>query len=228
MNGTLALVGGREFTDGCSFDVGLADGVDEVLLIPSALAYENPGAAIERATEWFAALDTKVRVLEVYRRAEALEPAAAEIAAAAELTYVVGGSPMHLRSVLKDTPLLEALVGAWRRGATVAAAGEAVSVLCSNMVDSRGGAYTVGLDLLTTVTLIPRYNQWSTDKWHRTVELAHAGLPVVGIDEATALIHTPEGEWRVEGAGDVHVFLDGRRVGLDALPPELNPLLARD
>ena len=226
MNGTLALVGGREFTDGCSFDAGLTEGVDEVLLLPSALAYENPGAAIERATAWFADLGTSVKVLDVYRRADAMDPAAAELAAGAAMTYVIGGSPMHLRSVLKDTPLLEALVGSWRRGATIAAAGEAVSVICSNMVDSRGGAYTVGLDLLTTVTLIPRYNQWSTDKWHRTVELAHAGLPVVGIDEATALIHSPEGEWRVEGAGDVHVFVDGHRADLSALPPELNPLLS--
>ncbi len=226
MNGTLALVGGREFTDGCSFDAELTEGVDEVLLLPSALAYENPGAAIERATGWFADLGTKVRVLDVYRRADAMEPGVAEVAAAASMTYVVGGSPMHLRSVLKDTPLLDALVTGWRRGATIAAAGEAVSVLCSNMVDSRGGAYTVGLDLLTTVTLIPRYNQWSTDKWHRTVELAHAGLPVVGIDEATALIHDPDGSWRVEGAGGVHVFVDGRRSDLGALPQELNPLLS--
>ncbi len=226
MNGTLALVGGREFTEGCSFDAELTEGVDEVLLLPSALAYENPGEAIERATKWFADLDTRVRVLDVYRRAEAMEPAVAELAAAASMTYVVGGSPMHLRSVLKDTPLLDALVAGWRRGATIAAAGEAVSVLCSNMVDSRGGAYTVGLDLLSTVTLIPRYNQWSTDKWHRTVELAQAGLPVVGIDEATALIHAPDGSWRVEGAGDVHVFVDGRRTDLGSLPPVLNPLLS--
>ena len=226
MTGTLALVGGREFTDGCSFDVGLTEGVDEVLLLPSALAYENPGAAIDRATEWFAAMGTRVRVLDVYRRADAMDPEAVELAAASALTYLVGGSPMHLRSVLKDTPLLDTLVEGWLGGATLAAAGEAVTVLCSHMVDSRGGAFTVGLDLLTTVTVIPRYNQWSTDKWHRTVELAHKGLPVVGIDEPTALIHTADGTWRVEGAGDVHVFVDGRRSDLSALPPVLNPLLS--
>lgn len=225
MSGTLALVGGEEFTDGCSFDAALVDGVDEVLLVPAALAYEHPADAVDRATAWFAAWDTPVRVLDVFRRAEAMEPAAVETAAAARFVYVTGGSPMHLRSVLKDTPLLEALVGAWRAGATIAAAGEAASVLCSHMVDSRGGAYTVGLDLITTMTVVPRYNQWSTDKWHRTVELARKGLPVVGIDEATALIRSPEGRWSVEGTGDVHVFCDGEPADLAALPGELNPLL---
>jgi cyanophycinase len=224
-NGTLALVGGREWTDGCSFDVGLLGDADEVLLLPSALAYESPGAAIERATAWFDALGARVRVLDVYRRADALEPEVAEVAAAARFVYITGGSPMHLRSVLKDTPLLEALVGAWRAGTTVAAAGEAAAVLCSHMVDSRGGAYTVGLDLLTTMTVVPRYNLWSPDKWHRTVQLARRGLPVVGVDEATALIHAGRGEWRVEGAGGVHVFVDGQRRDLDALPASLNPVL---
>lgn len=227
MNGTLALVGGREFSDGCSFDAALVADAPEVVLIPSALAYENPTSAIERAIDWFTPLGTTVRVLEVYRRADAMDPEVAAVAAGASAVYVTGGSPMHLRSVLKDTPLLDSLIAAWRGGANVAAAGEAASVLCSHMVDSRGGAFTVGLDLITTMTIVPRYNQWSPDKWHRTVELAHRGLPVVGIDEATALLHGPDGSWRVEGTGHVHVFLDGQRADESVLPPHLNPVLER-
>jgi cyanophycinase len=226
MNGTLALVGGREFTEGCTFDESLVEGAQEVLLLPSALAYENPAAVIERAIEWFAPMGVTVRVLEVYRRAEAMDPAVVELARGAAAVYVTGGSPMHLRSVLKDTPLLDALIGAWRGGANIAAAGEAASVLCSHMVDSRGGAYTVGLELITTMTIVPRHNQWSPEKLHRTVELAHQGLPVVAIDEATALLLSPEGTWRVEGVGHVHVFVDAARADLGALPQELNPAMA--
>ncbi|HTO00966.1 MAG TPA: Type 1 glutamine amidotransferase-like domain-containing protein [Microthrixaceae bacterium] len=221
MNGTLVLMGGEEFTDGCTFDSALVEGADEVLLIPAALAYEQPKETIDRARKWFASMDVSVNPLDVYRRAEAMDNDVAELAAAAKLVYVTSGSPMHLRSVLKDTPLLGALVEAWRNGAVIAAAGEATSVLCSHMVDSRGGAYTVGLDLLKNMTVVPRYNKWSPEKWDRTVELAHKGLPVVGIDEATALILSPEGQWSVEGAGGVHVFVDGIRKDLSAIPADL-------
>lgn len=223
MTGTLALVGGRECTDGCTFDEALVRDVAEVLVLPTALAYENPAEAVDRARRWFAQWDVEVGVLDVYRRADALESEWADRAAAARAIYLLGGSPMHLRSVLKDTPLLDAMVGAWRAGATVAASGEAASVLSSHMVDSRGGAFTVGLDLIESITVIPRSNGWSQEKWHRTVELARPGLAVVGIDEATALIHGPDGSWRVEGAGGVRVFRDGQPIDLADLPSLLRP-----
>ena len=221
MNGTLALIGGEEFTQGCSFDAALLQGVQEVLLVPAALAYENPEQGIARAEAYFSSFGVSARVLDVYRRADALEPLPSELAAAAQVIYLMGGSPMHLRSVLKDTPLLDGILGAWLAGATIAAAGEAASVLCSHMVDSRGGAFTIGLDLIQTMTVIPRYNQLSPEKWHRTVELAKSGLAVVGIDEATALIRSPEGAWTVEGAGAVHVFRDGARADISVLSAEL-------
>ncbi len=42
---------------------------------------------------------------------------------------------------------------------------------------------------------------------------------MVGIDEATALIRSPQGDWRVEGAGHVHVFVDASRADIAALSP---------
>ena len=95
MNGTLALVGGEEFTEACSFDAALLQGVQEVLLLPAALAYENPGEVIERAHAYFATFGVSVRVLDVYRRAEAMEPLPSELASAAQMLYLTGGSPMH-------------------------------------------------------------------------------------------------------------------------------------
>jgi cyanophycinase-like exopeptidase len=51
--------------------------------------------------------------------------------------------------------------------------------------------------------------------------MAPADRAVVGIDESTALIHAGPGDWRVAGAGDVHIFVNGRQAGLDALPESL-------
>jgi cyanophycinase len=225
VSGTVALVGGGEWTDEVTFDAELLSGVDDVLVIPAAMAYERPELAIDRARKHLGALAARINVLDVYRRAEALEPEASAAVAAASAVYISSGSPMHLRSVLKDTPLLDSLVVAWERGALIGISGEATAVMCTHMVDSRGGAFTVGLELVDTMTFVPRHNRWSPDKWHRTVALAPRDLPVVGIDEHTALLHTGPGEWEVVGAGSVHVYVAGRRVDLDALPPVLNSTL---
>jgi len=68
------------------------------------------------------------------------------------------------------------------------------------------------------MALIPHHDTWSTEKAKRTITLAPAGLPIVAIDEQTALIRRPDGSWVVEGAGKSVVFLDGEEAGLDALP----------
>ncbi|HKY13474.1 MAG TPA: Type 1 glutamine amidotransferase-like domain-containing protein [Microthrixaceae bacterium] len=219
MSGTLALVGGAEWTEGCDFDAELlaASGRNEVLVIPTAAAYENPAHVVHRARAWFGGLGAEVSVLEVFRRSDAVSPAAAAQARGASFLYLAGGSPMHLRSVLKDTPLWDAIVAAFRDGAVLAGSAEGATVMCSHMVDTRGGAFTVGLDLLTEHTVIPHYDQWSEDKWHRTVRLAPRGMSVLGVDERTAAISDGSG-WRSAGHGSVTAYRDGHRVDLGTLP----------
>lgn len=220
MTGTLALVGGAEWSPGCDFDRGLLErsGGGRVLVVPTAMAFERPEEAVARATSWFADLGAEVDVLEVFRRADALAPGADDPVRSASFVYLAGGSPMHLRSVLKDTPVWAAIVGVLRRGGVLAGSGEGATVLSSHMVDSRGGAFTVGLGLLPSLTVIPRYDAWSEDKWHRTVRLAPVGMTVLGIDERTAAIWDGTG-WRVEGVGSVTVHRDGHRAEIDAVPP---------
>lgn len=220
MSGTLALVGGSEWTEGCTFDAELLErsGGTRVVVVPTAAAYEQPQGVVDRATAWFARLGATVDVLSVYRRAEALAPGAASVLDDAAFVYVAGGSPMHLRSVLKDSPVWDGLLGVWHRGGVLAGSGEGASVLSTYMVDSRGGAFTVGLDLLDDLTVIPRYNLWSGDKLHRTISLAPSGMAVVGIEEATALIWA-DGAWRTAGVGAVVAHRDGHRIEIGELGP---------
>lgn len=219
MTGTMALIGGAEWSEGCTFDADLvaASGSDVVTLLPTAAAYQQPTKVVARAEAWFAALGARVEVLPVLRRADALNSETAQRAADASLLYLCGGSPMHLRSVLKDSPVWDAIVAAWRGGAVLAAATEATTVLSTHMVDLRGGAFTVGLGLLDAVTVIPRYDRWSEDTWHRTAGLAPRGMVVLGIDERTAVVAGEDG-WQVSGVGSAVAYRDGQRVDVGELP----------
>jgi cyanophycinase len=211
--GTLALVGGSEWTEGCTFDAGLlaASGGTDVLVLPTAAAYQHPERVALRAAEWFESLGAQVEGLMVVDRASAEDAGMAAEVASARFIYLSGGSPLHLRAVLKKSAVFEALRQAWAGGAVVAGAGAGAMVLTDPMVDPRGGALTLGLGLVDKLTLVPHFGDEHDDahgqKLERTVAMAPAKLPVVALPRRTALIRDPDGSWRSEGAGDPVVFV---------------------
>ncbi|HEX2039963.1 MAG TPA: Type 1 glutamine amidotransferase-like domain-containing protein [Acidimicrobiales bacterium] len=219
MSGTIALVGGAEWREGCTFDAALlqAAGADEVLVLPTAAAYEHPERVVEAAGKHFTGLGASVRGLMVLRRADADDAANADAVRHARFVYLSGGSPMHLRSVLKASAVWEALLEMWQAGGVVAGSSAGAMVLTDPMVDTRGGAFTVGLGLVEQLAVIPHFDAWSEEKAHRTLALAPRGVPIVGIHEQTALIRGPEGDWRTTGLGTVDVYVDGRPADLAAL-----------
>jgi len=218
--GPLALVGGGEWGPGCDFDAELlaASGGDEVLVLPTAAAYEHPDKAVATAEAWFAGLGGRARGLMVLARPDAQDEANAALVRSSRFTYLGGGSPMHLRSVLKASAVWEALLEAWREGAVGAGSSAGAMVLTDPMVDPRGGALTVGLGMVEQLAVIPHFGEESAEKVHRSIALAAPGLPVVGIPERTALIREADGSWRQSGAGEVQVFVSGEPAGFDALP----------
>jgi cyanophycinase len=220
VSGPLALVGGGEWRDGCDFDRSLLDavGADEVLVLPTGSAYEHPQRLVDAAANWFDSLGVHARGLMVVARPDALDERNVDEVRRARFVYLAGTSPMHLRSVLKDSPLWDALIEAWDGGIALAGSSAGAMVLCDPMVDPRGGAFTLGLGLLENMTIVPHHDSWSEEKAHRTLQLAPKGLIVVGVDERTALVRTRTGEWRAEGAGSVTAWRDGTELSLSALP----------
>ena len=222
----LALVGGGEWSEGCAFDAGFlaASGSSDVLVLPTAAAYEHPERLVVRAGEWFEPLGGRVEGLMVLARADAEDDGAAAVMRKARLVYLAGGSPMHLRSVLKGSKVWTALVEAWQDGAVVVGSSAAAMALTDPMVDARGGGLTIGLGLLSGVAVVPHFGDTHEDihgeKLHRSVLLAPEGTPVAGIPERTALILDPSAGWHSEGVGRVAVYLNGVRAeaGLGALP----------
>lgn len=221
-HGVLALIGGGEWTEACEFDAELlrASGSDEILVLPTAAAYEQPEFLAARAGEYFAQLGGRVEGLMVTSRQDAMDAGMADVVRRARFIYLAGGSSLHLKSVLKNSPVWEALVGAYHQGAVVAASSDAALAITDPMVDARGGALTVGLGLVEGVAVVPHYDPTTpADKLIRTVQLAPPDLPVVGISSQTALIMEPDGRWRISGAGPVAIYLDGERVDdLGVLP----------
>jgi cyanophycinase len=218
--GPIALVGGSEWTDGSDFDATLleASRSDEVLILPTAAAYEHPEKAVATAQAWFSRLGARATGLMVLGRTDAQDPGNAEIVRRASFVYLAGGSPLHLRSVLKGSATWSALLEAWRGGAVVAGSSAGAMVLTDPMVDPRGGALTVGLGMIEHLAVIPHFGNENSEKVHRSVVLAAPGLPVVGIPERTALVRHPDGSWSRSGVGEVQVFVDGHPAGMAALP----------
>jgi cyanophycinase len=219
MTGTLALVGGGEWSEGCTFDADLlaGAGTDEVAVLPTGFAFENPDRHVDRARTWFGALGATVRDVHVIQRGDANEAANADATRKARFIYLAGDSPMHVRSVLKDTAVWEGLVAAWKDGATVAGSGGAACALLDPMFDPRGGAFTVGLGLLSNLAVLPEAEDDVAEHHRRTLELAEHGVVLATIQRCTALIRGSNG-WNASGAGRVRVFAGRDERDLDALP----------
>jgi cyanophycinase len=193
-------------------------GAKEVVVVPTAAAYEHPQRTIDAATTYFAALGAKVKALDIITRPGATDKANVKVVKAAKLIYLGDGSSLHLRSVFKDSPVWDALVAAFNDGTAVAGTGAGAMVLGDPMVDPRGGAFTLGLGLIPSLAAMTKTHEWTPETKKRTIQLANKGLPVAAVDDATALLRSPAGVWSVVGVGTATVYKDGKEVKLSELP----------
>lgn len=223
MTGPLALIGGAEWSDGCEFDVELlqASGGTDVAVLPTAAAFENPDLSVAHAREWFGRLGATVTGVRVLNRRDALDPVHVDAVRSARFVYLSGGSPLHLRSVLKETPLWTALVDAWHEGAVVAGSSAGAMVLGDPMVDPRGGAFTVGLGMIPNLAVLAHAEPDVAAHHKRTFELADAALVLAALPERAALIRDGDGRWR--SVGGVTIWVGGQKRALDALPIATSP-----
>ena len=134
-------------------------------------------------------------------RGEALEDGPARLLHGAKAVWLVGDQPLHLKSVLKDTPLFTALRDVIADGGVVTATGGSAAALCDPMVDPRGGAFTLGLGLVQGLALVTEAEGWSPERLHRTRKLANTAFAVLRTGDA--LLKTAAG-WELVGAPEVH------------------------
>jgi cyanophycinase len=202
-SGTIALQGGGPFTANDDLDRELiaAAGAARVVVLPTADAFEHPERLVAQAMNWAERLDVEVAALMVMRRAEARDEGAAEVVREARAVYVVGDQQLHLKSVLKDTPLFDALGDVLNNGGVVAACAGSAAALCDPMVDPRGGAFTLGLGMVSGLAVVTESEQWSPERLHRTKLLA--SFPFAALPTGSALVRRGD-LWTQIGDVEVH------------------------
>jgi cyanophycinase len=216
VRGPFSLSGATRWSDGSFIDAELvAEAGGSVVILPTGAAYERPDRIIEGAVAHFGAMGASVEAAMVLRRQDAEDTELAAMVRRATFLYLCGGSPLHMRSVLKDSLVLDAIVGAWRDGAVVAGQGAGTVVLTDPMVDPRGGAFTVGLGLIRNCAAISSAATSGTSGIRRTISLLPSECALVELGPSGAIVRSPEGQWR--SVGEVEIYVAQQPAGLEAL-----------
>jgi cyanophycinase len=199
--GVLALQGGGPFVSNDELDRRLLGGIDRVVVLPTADAFEQPARLVETAQAWGARIGITVEPLMVMTRADADDSAFAVSVDAVDAVVLAGDSASHLRSVLKDTPLIDALTRVLRRGGTLIACGPCAAALCDPMTDQRGGGFAIGLGVVTGLAVIPGFERWPREQIERAH--THADTPVVDLPTGSAIVRHGD-VWEIVGDATVH------------------------
>jgi cyanophycinase len=221
--GIITLIGGGEFGPDCSFDEWLLGKIKPsvITLLPTAAAYQSPTLAIDNARSYFRNLGFDVEPVEIYERKHSDDQILVEPLQKAEFIYMTGGSPLHLRSVLKASLAYRTIVSKVLAGTSIAASSAAAMVLGEPMIDPRGGAFTLGLGLVPHLAVMPHANTWHSEKHRRTLELASESFYLAAIDEQSALIRLPDGTVTAMGSGKVAVYRGNTEIDLSTVRLEL-------
>lgn len=185
-----------------------------VVILPTASAPD--GEAVfrrwaEMGAEHFAALGAEVEPVLVRSIEEGFDAAALQAIGEADLIYLSGGKPAHLRRVLAGSPLGEALRVANSRGAVLVGCSAGAMVLAGRQPEFRRRMlpwpirWGAGLDLIQGTAVMPHYNAWPEPLMALMVLQAPRGVTVLGIDEDTATVGR-DGAWQVHGRGRVTVW----------------------
>ncbi|MEI7742509.1 MAG: Type 1 glutamine amidotransferase-like domain-containing protein [Chloroflexota bacterium] len=229
MPGPVALVGAGEFlAPMVEFDRGLLAAIGRsrprVVILPTASAPD--GEAVfrrwaEKGVDHFVALGAEVEPVLVRTAEEGHDDGALQAVGEADLIYLSGGDPRHLRAVLDGSPLGAAITGAHARGAVVAGCSAGAMAIAGRTMDFRSLPklrlplplpirWPNGLGLAGGVAVLPHYDAFPETFSALIALQAPRGTVVIGIDEETAVV-ARNGAWQVHGRGRVTVWRGRRR-----------------
>jgi cyanophycinase len=219
MNGLIALVGSGEYLPVMEqVDRHLLGSLNmdgrrpSVVCLPTAAGKEGD-QSINRwsnmGIEHFNELGADATALRIINRESANLEEYASVLENADLIYFSGGNPGYLYETMKDTRAWNAAQRAWARGAVYAGCSAGAMILGKRMPSFRLMKTQVGFGIFPAEYIIPHFDAFPA-VWRPMVFTLQKGLKdgqrMIGIDEDTALVGTLQGEWRVMGASEAHVF----------------------
>jgi len=218
MPGPLALVGGDELHPGNEPQdevLVAAAGEGPAYVLATAAARQHPDLAVRNARAWFGSLGLTVEELPATTRTNAKDPEVVKRASEGRFFYLVGGDPGLTVVTLRDTPMWDAILDAWRGGAALAGSSAGAMAMGSwSLIRARFRGdverrFKDALGLVPDVAVAPHFATFG----HRWVEPAQRERPdalILGIDERSAAVWS-DGTWRAMGPGSVTVIRGAER-----------------
>ena len=159
--------------------------------------------------EHFTKLGADVTALPIIDRASANLEENAAVLENADLIYFSGGNPGYLYETMKDTRAWNAAQRAWARGAVYAGCSAGAMILGKRMPSFRLMKTQEGFGIFPAEYIIPHFDAFPA-VWKPMVfalqKQLKDGQRMIGVDEDTALVGSLQGEWKVMGKSEVHVF----------------------
>lgn len=223
-HGRIALVGSGEYLpEMAEFESTLLKlgGTERYVQIPTAAGQEsnhrlNYWQELGRAQA--ERIGAKPIFLPIFERSAAMSSEFASEIEGAGLIYLSGGDPHYLAETLLDTPVFEAIISAWRSGASLAGCSAGAMVLGPDIPHFRKMKEegTAGFSVVPNIRTIPHYNKffrWIPEIAAQRFLKAPEHINIVGIDEMTAIYSDDLSNWNVYGQGKLHI-LTGETSGI--------------
>jgi cyanophycinase-like exopeptidase len=164
--------------------------VADVVILPLAAVFTGATEAAVAVAELLGGTDFRVEALLVTNKESANNEHFAQRIREADAVIVTDGSPLHLRSTLRETAVERAL----RDASLVVGMGSVATVFGDPMIDPRGGAPTTGMGLFTDAIVTIE-----GPTLERTRELLTDDVELYVVERKMG-IYRHSGEWYVSSA----------------------------
>ncbi|HAV77941.1 MAG TPA: hypothetical protein DCX53_11385 [Anaerolineae bacterium] len=219
MNGLIALVGSGEYLSVMNdVDSYLLDSLNlngrkpRVVCLPTAAGQEGDGSVnrwSNMGIEHFSTLGADVNALKIINRESANDPKWEPFLENADLIYFSGGDPGYLYETMNGSRAWNAAKRAWERGAIYAGCSAGAMILAHQIPRFRLTGTVEGFGIVPAKFIVPHFD--AIPAMFRPIAMALLGQlknddRMIGVDENTALIGKPGGEWTVMGRSKAHIF----------------------